>query len=141
MWHSRLLPPFMAKAILNFHFDYLKASLTHDVSLASKQRTKKQIGYALMDSIYRRHYVRAVHTHPGYVVEPFDYDYDYVDYDNDDDQSDNDDAVGVDDEYFLPIFPSWPKKIRGNSSYEKLLNAIRILRSALFCPFLWPHNT
>ena len=100
----------MAKAILNFHFDYLKASLTHDVSLASKQRTKKQIGYALMDSIYRRHYVRAVHTHPGYVVEPFDYDYDYVDYDNEDDQSDNDDAVGVDDEYFLPIFPSWPKK-------------------------------
>ena len=31
MWHSKLLetlPPFMAKGILNFHFDYLKPSLT-----------------------------------------------------------------------------------------------------------------
>ena len=28
MWHSRPSPPFMAKAILNFHFDYLKPSLS-----------------------------------------------------------------------------------------------------------------
>ena len=29
MWHSRPPPPFMTKAILSFHFDYLKPSLRY----------------------------------------------------------------------------------------------------------------
>ena len=42
MWHLRPLrdpPPFMAKTILNFHFDYLKPSLINTTN--TKFRTSK----------------------------------------------------------------------------------------------------
>ena len=40
MWHSRPPPPFMAKAILKFHIDYLKASLTLAVEDADSKLVK-----------------------------------------------------------------------------------------------------
>ena len=41
MWHSRP-PPFMANAILNFHFDYWHTSLTQNTMIFQTQIRKTQ---------------------------------------------------------------------------------------------------
>ena len=46
MWHSRPRPPFMANAILNFHFDYWNTSLTR-FAAANMTRKLKRLGFII----------------------------------------------------------------------------------------------
>ena len=53
-------PPFMANAILNFHFDYLTTSLTtsQKLPLTCANQTLKTQGTTMKSVLFKQHYKR-----------------------------------------------------------------------------------